>query len=202
MTHTFRKTAVLAALASAMLGAAGTAAAQQGFQARSPSSDLGFYTGIGVGSSRFDGVCNGASSCDDKDSTWKLFGGYNFNNNLGLELGYHDLGSFSASAPGFSGNGDVTGWEVSGVGRMPLGQSGFSLFGKVGGFRWDRSIGRTGPAFGGAGSNTGTDWTWGLGAQYAFNRNLSARLEWQQFRDVGTGGSDVNAVTANAVYKF
>lgn len=198
MTHTFRKTAILAALASAAIGVAGTATAQQGLQARSNSSDLGWYGGLGLGTSKFDGVCNAATSCDDKDSVWKIFGGYNFSSNLGLELGYHDLGSFSASSPAFSANGDVTGWELAGVGRLPITQQ-FSVFGKLGGFRWDRDVSLTGV---GAGSDTGTDWTWGVGASYAFTPTLSGRLEWQQFRDVGSNGDDVNALTASAVFRF
>lgn len=198
MMKTFRKTAVVAALASAAMGAAGAAHAQQGLQARSTSPDLGWYGGLGLGNAKFDGACNAATSCDDKDSAWKLFGGYNFSNTLGVELGYHDLGSFTASSPTFAANGNVTGIELSGVGRLPINQQ-FSLFGKIGGFRWDRDVSLTGV---GTGSATGTDWTWGLGASYAFTPRVAGRLEWQQFRDVGGNGSDVNALTASAVFKF
>ena len=173
-----KKMTMLAVLGSAAAGVSAGALAQQGLQNRPAApGGQGFYLGLGAGTADFKGP-------NDKESAWKLFGGYNFNNNFGVEAGYHDLGS----PPG----GSTTAWELSGVGRLPLGDR-FGLFGKIGGYRLDDR-----PAGGGDRS----DWTWGLGASYDFTRNWSARLEWQQFRDVGFGGNDVNSLTLSGAYRF
>src|SRR3954467_10471470 len=63
------------------------------------------YVGGSIGQSKFKDACSGnppGVSCDDKDTAWRIFGGYQFSPNFAAELGYHDLGEAKASAPGFS----------------------------------------------------------------------------------------------------
>ena len=73
---------------------AGTAGAQ----------DEGFYLGGSLGQSRFKEWCDTGgstiilSSCKDTDTAWKLFGGYRFNRNLGLEASYFNWGEVTATA--------------------------------------------------------------------------------------------------------
>lgn len=198
MQKTFKQVALVVALAAGTFGG-GAAWAQARTAAPAVNAgDLGFYAGLGAGSVKFDGACSGTTSCDDRDTGFKIFGGYNFNNVFGAELGWHDLGSVSSSTAAGGGNADVKGLELSAVARFPV-TSAFSVFAKAGAFRWDTNTSGT---FTGS-SGTGTDWTWGLGATYRFTRNWAGRLEWQQFRDVGNGGgTDVDALTASVVYNF
>src|SRR5258708_19688358 len=110
--------AVLAiAGSSAALGFAGNAAAQ---------SSLGsWYLGGTLGQSKFkDG------GDDNKDTAWRILGGYQINRYFSAELGYHNLGEVSGSAGKTKGNA----WELVGVGAWPLIEQ-LSVYGKLGVYR-------------------------------------------------------------------
>lgn len=159
------------------------------------SQDVGWYAGFGIGQSSFDDPCPagfGITSCDDSDTSWKIFGGYQFNTNWGVEFGYVDLGKISFSGPGFSGSADADGLEVVGVGTYPINPQ-FSIYGKLGLFNWDASANVSG--FGA--SDSGTDLTLGFGVQYKFTKNLFGRAEWQHYDDV-----DVDVLGISIVFKF
>ena len=51
------------------------------------AQDAGFYAGIGFGQSKVKDFCEGVvGTCDDKDTAWKILGGYQFNKYLGAEI--------------------------------------------------------------------------------------------------------------------
>ena len=116
---------------------------------------------------------------------FKLFGGYQFNRNLAVELAYVDLGKleYSGSFGGLSVTGgrvQTTGFNASAVGIVPLSPS-FSLFGKVGVFSW---LAKARDVTGGApfsAEEDDADVSFGLGAAYHVNANVSVRAEWEQF---------------------
>src|SRR4029453_14758447 len=67
------------------------------FAERKPAPDYrGFYVGASVGQATSTD-CN-LPSCDDKDTSYRVFGGYQFNRNLALEGGYAPLGEVSGGA--------------------------------------------------------------------------------------------------------
>ena len=96
----------------------------------------GAYARVEVGRSNF-----GLSSTlpqagfDDHGQAVKVFGGYRFNENFGLEAGYAALGSFSESVTvgGASVKQDGKARSIFGAatGRLPLGES-FALHGRLG----------------------------------------------------------------------
>lgn len=151
------------------------------------------YVGGAVGQSKFKDACNGLANCDDKDTSWGLFAGYQFGRTFGAELGYHDLGS--ASIPGASVDGKAL--ELVGVGALPLGNQ-FSVYGKLGGYR--------GELKGGGIKETNTDLTYGLGVQWDFTRNLGVRGEWQRYPNMGGGDfgdeTDVDVLRVAALWRF
>src|SRR5438270_13797946 len=60
-----------------------------------------FYAGVGAGKSKAKDWCTGAGiSCDDKDTAWKVFGGYQLTPHFAAEIGYTKLGKFKASGTG------------------------------------------------------------------------------------------------------
>jgi len=70
--------------------------------APAPAQDMGWFVGLGIGYLKADDECPGAavcSACDDKATTWKIFGGYQFNPYLGFELGLSDAGQSPMSEP-------------------------------------------------------------------------------------------------------
>jgi OOP family OmpA-OmpF porin len=148
------------------------------------------YVGGDLGQSKFRDACNGIPGCDDKDTAWGLFAGYQFNRNIGAEIGYHDLGSVSTPL----GSIDGTALELVAVGSLPL-TTNFSAYGKLGGYR--------GKLEGLGSSNTNNDLTYGLGLQYDFARNIGVRGEWQRYQDMGTGnGVDVDVMRVGALFRF
>ncbi len=168
------------------------------------AADQGGYLGIGLGQSTAKDFCSGLSSgvsCDDKDTGVKLFGGYQFNPNGAIEIGYVDLGKAKTSIPGQSVEGKSHGVDLSFVGALPVNDQ-FAVLGRVGLFFWkaDRS------ASGSSDSASGNDLTYGLGVKYDFSRNVSVRFEWQQFKDVGdtntTGTSDMELLYASMVFRI
>jgi len=64
--------------------------------------DSGLYVGAGLGRSEAREFCLhiGGGACDQKDTSWTAFFGYQVNRHLAFELGYVDLGeSFSLKFP-------------------------------------------------------------------------------------------------------
>ena len=166
-------------LLAAMLGAAVMAAPAVSIaQAR---GETGWYLGGGIGQSKAKDGCTGLPSgvsCDDKDTAFRIFGGYQFHRNYSAELGYADLGKIKASAPGISIDVKTTAWDLSAIGVFPVANQ-FSVFGRLGFFNSETKLGGSA-----SGKKNTTDLTYGLGVQYDFNRNLGVRGEWQRYANV------------------
>ena len=169
------------------------------------AQDMGFYAGLSIGQSSADVDCTGFASCDDSDSAWKIFGGYQFNRNLAAELGYTDLGEFTATGPGISAAVEATAFELSAVGTFPIADK-FSIFGRIGMYMADTELSATVGGTSGSVSDDNTGLTFGIGVRYDFTRNLGVRAEWQKYSDVGGddvgGESDVDVISIGVVWKF
>lgn len=188
----------------------------------------GWYGGVGFGNSKIkdDTFCSDAaslfdpgSSCssDDTDTGWKVFIGNQFNKNAAIEFGYIDLGKTTGSASGTvlgipttaSADGEAKGFNLSFVGSLPVSNE-FSVLGRIGLFRWDVDVSASANVGGFpasvSDSATGTDFTFGIGAQYDFSKSAGVRVEWETFQDVGdqdsTGQSDVELLSLSLVFRF
>ena len=178
------------------------------------SQDAGFYLGASIGQSQAKDFCDdsGGFSCDDKDTAWKLFGGYQFNRHLAVEAGYTDLGEvgLSGAVGGVSVRGtiEVTAFELMGVGSIPV-MDRFSLYGKLGLYHAEtkRNItGTLGPITSTDNDKeTNTDLTFAFGARFDITRNLGLRAEWQRYLDVGggeIGEDDVDVLSVGMLWRF
>lgn len=166
-----------------------------------------FYVGGSAGKSDFDDgnaipdlITSG--TVDGSDSGLKIFGGYQFNKNLAVELAYVDLGKANYSgtffgAPVTGGSVDTTGLNFSAVGIIPLSPS-FELFGKVGVFFWEAKARDTTAGMPFSGKDDGTDLSVGIGASYNINRNLSVRGEWEMFKAV----DNISLLSLGIAFKF
>lgn len=193
------------------------------------AADPGWYVGLSGGQSKAD--TNGgeldstfrslgftsSSSVDDKDTGWKLFAGYQFNPNFAVEGGYVDLGKFSfnttvTAAPAGYTTGSLSGnvktkngFLVDAVGIWPATDK-FSVFGKLGAYSIKTELSASGPSGSVNQSSTDSNFHWGVGAGYDFDKNIGARLEWERFNSVGnkdkTGEADVDLLSVGVVYKF
>ena len=185
------------------------------------------YVGLGVGQGKmsFPSISTTylgypITGAGDKttDTSYKLYGGYNFTQNWGVEVGYNDFGN------GYSVKGTISGtpytisdmkghsWYVAGTGTLPL-QNGFSLFAKLGVAEnhTDGGSACVSGNCGSVGSENHSSVLYGVGASYNFTKQWAARLEYEDFGKVtsddvwGTGGSGAvkaSAWTLSAKYSF
>ena len=195
--HTLSRTLSAAAIAVAALTASVGAQAQTNYSLYGPGTN---YVGLNVGRSDFS-VGNGIGlfPSDNKDTVYNIYAGRYFNKNLGLELGYTDFGSIARGG----GTTKANGVNLSLVGTLPLSNS-FNLLGKVG-----TTYGRTDASslpFSGvaSGSESGFGVSYGLGAEYVFNPQLSAVLQYDahQLKFAGTGRERIGATTVGLRYRF
>jgi len=194
LTRNFSATALaLVALAAS----AGAHAQSSNYTLNAPGAS---YIGLNAGKSDFSlGNGTGVFASENKDTAYSIYGGSYFSNNLGMELGFTDFGKLNRAG----GTTKAQGFNLSLVGRLPLSPA-FNLLGKVG-----TTYGRTDvssvPGSGVAsGSESGFGVSYGLGAEYAFNPQLSAVLQYDShdLKFAGSGRDRVSATTAGLRYKF
>jgi OOP family OmpA-OmpF porin len=171
------------------------------FPAAAQMSMSSGYVGASVGQSKFKNACSGGLSglsCDDKDTAWRILGGYQFNPNFAAEIGYHNLGEVKGSAPGFSATEKASVWELVGVGLFPIANK-FSAYGKLGLHHGESKLESTL----GSAKDSGNGWTGGLGLQFDVMPALGLRAEWQHYARVG-GNSDnkVDVLGVGAIWRF
>lgn len=174
------KTKIIGAMLLAM-GVAGSAAAQSGF-----------YAGASVGQSTIDG-CGGVSNCDDEDTSWKVFGGWELNQNIAFEAGWVDLGEISGSIGGSAVSAEADGWTLAAKGILPLNEQ-FGVFAKIGFIDWEIE---GGGALSGV-DDDGTDLMYGIGAQYMFTDQFGIVGEWEWY-DID---DDADVLSIGALIKF
>jgi OmpA-OmpF porin, OOP family len=181
-----RKSAI-AAIAFAVVLFSAPAAAQMGMSS--------VYVGGSLGQSEAKDVCEGIPGCDEKDTAWRLFGGFQLTPMFAIEVGYTDLGE--VSAPGISA--ESTALDLSVIAAFPIGES-FSIYGRLGGYRAETEA-RAG-ILTADDSNTGL--TFGIGAGFNLSRNLGLRAEWQRYADVGDDDdeSDIDVLSIGVLWRF
>ena len=160
------------------------------------------YVDLSAGKSDFslgNGIANFNSN--ERDNAYTVRAGSYFNQNLGLELGYTDFGNINRG--GGSTKADGLSLSLSLVGKFPLSPS-FNLLGKVG-TTWGRTDVSANPASGiASGSEDGFGLSYGVGAEYAFNPQWSAVLQYEShdLKFAGDRNDNVAATTLGVRYKF
>ena len=191
------------------------------------AADHGFYIGAGAGLSmsstdtagaiavtQFFGGTASSTSTDDSDTALRIFAGYNFSKNIGVELNYADLGESSVIVRDYFLNltdtyeAAVNGFGISLVGSLPISDK-FWGFGKIGVFSWKSDLAAN-LDFGTIGvinatlSEKGTAPMLGVGSVYHFTDNIGIRGEFEHIfidqEDAGAG--DFNVFTVSAVIRF
>lgn len=184
------------------------------------AEDTGIYLGGSLGYASIDtdegelqsdltaAGLTGTLSVDDDDLGWKLYGGYRFNQYFAAELAYVDLGTAEAdvniTAP-VAGSANVEaeadGVTLALIGRYPFNDK-FSAFAKAGAFFWEvegqASVTVLGATTTLGDDDDGTDFVFGLGADYALTDHISLRAEWERY-DMD---EDVDMFSAGIEYRF
>lgn len=185
-----------------------------------------FYGGVGAGRAgvmieEMDitneqvplGVRSDSIARDDRDTTYKIFGGYQFNRNVAIEAGYFNLGKFSwdsTTVPAGNLHGQVQfqGMNLDLVGTAPITER-FSMLGRVGA-AWTRTrgeytaTGAAGPVLNPTPSDRAVNLKLGAGLQYDFAPGFIMRGEFESYRvsDALDRRGRVNAVTVSLVFPF
>ncbi|MHC9511995.1 OmpA family protein [Kangiella sp. M94] len=187
--------------------------------------DSGWYIGGNIGQSYADidkakitssllssGFTTTAFDADERDTGYKLFGGYQFNSFLAVEFGKFDLGGYdfiatTQPAGTLSGAIEIEGYNLDLVGTIPFTER-FSVFGRVGAqyaeaedqFRGTGLVNVLNPNP----EESDTNYKVGLGLQYAMTRSLDMRFEVERYRiddAVGNTG-DIDMLSLGLVYRF
>lgn len=164
------------------------------------------YVGGSLGFSQFKDICAIANvPCDDNDTAWRAFGGYQFNEYFALELGYGDLGAATGSgAPRSFSVESKEAWDLSGVFSFPVATRLSALL-RLGAHRVRTTVDQQGPAFGTLHeAKTGSGFSYGLGAEYSLGK-LGVRAEWQRYDNVsgGTlGETDIDVISVGLLFRF
>jgi len=165
--------------------------------------------GANFGQASFDVSCPAASSCDDTDTAWRIFGGLEMNEYISMEVGYTDLGEVKFSGA-TAGKAESNGMTIQLVGTYAFNPS-FSLIGRGGMNILDFDVHTTtldeeDTVVTFDEGDTDVAWSLGLGAQYNVNKSVGLRMEWERYFDVGdqhtTGQMDIDLFSAGLVYKF
>jgi OOP family OmpA-OmpF porin len=105
-------------------------------------ADTGLFVGASFGSSHLDEDFGGFN-IDTDANAYRIVGGFQFGDYLGLEAGYHNFGDFEETVDlgGLSSLTEVTadGWTLGGTLGLPLNEQ-FSLYGRAGVFFWDADV--------------------------------------------------------------
>ncbi len=185
-----------------------------------PTTNVGGYVGFGVGYNDHDDVLSANNdgslsniSNDDSSTGWSVIGGYFFNDWVGLEVGYLDLGEpdFTADSDGSGDSwvaGEVStdfeadGWLFAIIGRWPITDQ-LALLGRLGWYAWDTTETWTENGFVSSESDSGSDAYYGVGFEY----DVGTPDKWVIRGDIAQtevddDGDTVNMLSASAVRKF
>ncbi|HHC73971.1 MAG TPA: hypothetical protein ENK78_02705 [Thiothrix sp.] len=174
------------------------------------ASGSSFYGGASVGQTFQDncptieanGDYYGAStSCDrnSDDMAWKIYGGYKFMPNFGVEGAYTDFGQYSSTmteeSTGYAATANYEGQAVSvaAVASAPISDK-FEVFGKLGVAHWKRDAYTDDNSYV-KHKDEGNDLLIGAGANVHINENFGIRGEVEHFDDL-----DVNLVTIGGTF--
>jgi len=166
----------------------------------------GSYIGFNAGHSNQDVSVDGQGSQTYSSTGYKLYGGYGFTKNFGVEVGYVDFGS--ASTPNFHGlpvnatSIQPSAAYVAATATLPLNDQ-FSLLAKVGASFNHLKVDTI---YSGIFSQNKTTALLGVGASYSINKNLILVAEYEDFGKVASDSYGeslkVNLLSVGVRYKF
>lgn len=152
----------------------------------------GLYLGLGAGQAEARKYCDNITNCDSADTTIRAEVGYQFNKNLGAELGYTSFGTlFSASNADVDAKQEAHAWTASAIGVLPVAQR-FNLVGRLGVARYD--VTNTGTVQGiPVEDKDSTKPFYGVGVRYDLNKSWLVGAEYQIYTDIaGVDGTEDN----------
>jgi hypothetical protein len=153
------------------------------------------YVGVGVASA--DHEDSRGFEGDGYKASGKLFGGYDFNQNWGVEAGYTDFRKSDVN--GIAGRGETKGYGyyVAAKAMAPINEK-FGVYGKLGLQNSQREL-RT-VAY--TAKDHATDAYGAVGVEYKLNQQVGLTAEYERYGKSKDFGASANVVTVGARYSF
>ena len=201
-THLFVAAASVAAMASAQaqntMADSGSGSGMSGMSGMYGAGRG--YIGLSAGQTDYSlGRGTGLFGFDRRTTAYSISTGSYFSNNFGVEIGYTDFGNVNRAG----GTTKADGINLSLIAKLPLGES-FNLLGKLG-----TTYGRTdvSSAAGSgitSGGERGFGVSYGIGAEFMFNPQWSAVLQYDEhdLNYAGGGRERINVTSLGARYRF
>ena len=148
-----------------------------------------YFFGGTIGMSRGSEYCDGeGSSCEDEDTSWKLFSGYKLTDKISAEIAYVNLGDMYREDGGDRGanNADSSAFSFGAVGSLPITEQ-FDIFAKGAATRWSSS------------NESGFGVSYGLGAKMHISETTNLRAEWERFPSIEVNDDDDTVVNMLSV---
>jgi OOP family OmpA-OmpF porin len=141
------------------------------------------YLGLGVGAAMYKADLSsfGASNLDENNTGFKFFGGYAFDKYFAVEADYYNFTEASGGVqisgmPVASAMVSMDGVAAFAVATYPVYRE-LNLMAKLGVMRWRADL----TVNSNTASNDGTNAAYGIGASFAFTKDLLATIEWEYF---------------------
>ncbi|MES2537007.1 MAG: outer membrane beta-barrel protein [Pseudomonadota bacterium] len=171
----------------------------------------GFHIGGNIGQGKVklaDSALVALSTSVTRETTataFKVYGGYEFTRNWGVELGYADLGKINNiyhTGVDVALDYKTSAFYLAGTGTVPVSDQ-FSLFGKLGitsnKSKVNASVGSF-ASFSGKDDHSGV--MFGVGAAYHFTKNIAMTVEYDDFGKTDESGSKASMWSLGMRYKF
>ncbi|WP_374676299.1 porin family protein [Ideonella sp.] len=160
------------------------------------------YVSADAGVSSVDLECDGAATCDDSGTTFRLTGGYGFYDNLSAELAYVDYGKAKAADPGVSLSMRVSGFQLGLAYRLPLADA-WGLNFRAGIASLKTKADATFEGLSGSTSETNTQPYFGIGADFALSKTLKLQAGYEMTKAELEGEkTDLSALTVGLRFDF
>lgn len=161
------------------------------------------YIGGNLGRSELS-VSTTALKNEQNKTSYKIYAGYDFNTNFGLEAGYADFGSMQVNEYTDKVKVDSTAFYAAATASLPL-NTQFSLFGKLGASRNQTKV-KSSDMDGFSEKQNKTSLLIGFGLNYAISKNLAAIAEYENFGKTfkidGGAAIKTHTMSAGLRYKF
>lgn len=163
------------------------------------------YVGAGVASADHEFKMPGATNVDTEGykASGKIFGGYEFNQNWGVEAGYTDFrkSDVSYSIGGVNNRGETDGhaFYLAAKATLPVNEQ-FSVYGKLGAARTKSELELINASQNM--SRSKTEAYGALGAEYKLNENVSLIGEYERYGKSKDFGAKADVWTIGAKYAF
>ena len=192
------RVALAACTAAAMM--VPTAGLAQGIGGPDAAGYIGGSVGVSKASDSFCALSAvPGAACDDKDTAWSVFIGYQANRHFALEAGYRDFGKMATGTPGAETSINAKAFELAAVGILPVGDR-LALYGKFGAYFGETDT-ETNPGFVAA-KDSNINLTFGLGAEWEFVKQFRLRVEWQRYQEMSSSDVDLDTISVGLVYRF